>query len=255
LTGEFDSATTEAVHSQVNTKRISKVDRSARGLSLVTITNTPSNGHGRYSVNFGPHQEIFATSDPKILSERLNRFMVSSGDNQLYVDFDSFSPDKARALTDNLKRQQRVLNPNLEINGIRRSEIDPDLEELCLQPIKKVEVSAPRIEVKNGVFQAVIDLVIDTGKSIKRISVVIAAATRELATELAELVHSKLLSIASISPDGARLSVAQIVSAAEKDFRTRHPEIKDADYVTRIVGQFGTIDISAVFPKSSARNS
>lgn len=256
ITGEFDSATTTALHTQVNMKRLSGVNGSGQGLSLITITNTPSNAQGRYTVNFGPGQNPFATNNPTELSQRLNSFIASSGNKRLYVDFDSFSNDKARALAGNLERQQKALDPSVDLHGITRSEADPELQGLWFEPLSKIDAGQIRVEEvtsgpKKGFFRGVIDLVLHFGKSVKRVSIAIVSATREYAVELAELLRSAILSTGSDNlPRMQMTSVAQIVSAVEKNFRARHPNISDDAYSKELQSQFGTVDISFMLLKA-----
>ncbi len=250
VTRQFDASTTAALHNQVNTKRLAEFNSQKQGFAVVTITNTPGNASGRYAVNFGPGQAAFATSSPVELAQKLNSVASSSASKSLYIDFDSFTDDRAKALTSNLKRQQQAIDPTVELHGVTRSEVDPELQGILFDGASRVEASAIRVEritegPQKGFFRAIVDLVIHFGSSVRRISVNIISSTQSFATELAQLIGLKAQESIPLSASGSsRLSVAQIVASAEKDFRLRHPGLSDDAYSKQVQSQFGTLEIS-----------
>jgi hypothetical protein len=218
--------------------------------TVVTITNTPGITNGRYTVTFGPNLPVFTTSSPVELAQKLNTVASSSGNKSLYIDFDSFTDDRARALTGNLRRQQQTIDPSVEIRGVTRSEVDPDLQGLLFENASRVEASDIRLEQitegpQKGFFRAVIDLIVHIGASVHHISISIISSTQSYAVEFAQLIGSRAQKSGSANTlDVSNLSVAQIVASAERDFRSRHPGLSDNDYAKYVSSQFGTLDIS-----------
>jgi hypothetical protein len=243
LSGQFDASTTEALHRRYNTKRLSDIGAQSPDLTMVTITSTPGSSRGRYTVEYGQSGSRFATDSPMDLGQKLNNIMSSSGTKSLYIDFDSFTDDRASALTSNLRRQQKAVDPTIELHGMTRSEADPELQGLLLDRPSRIEATAVRVEEitdgpQKGLFRSAIDLIIHIGNSVRRVSVSIVSATRAYAVELAQLIGIKVQSQALVATSGAgKLSAAQIVAAAERGLS------QDA-YSKQVQSQFGTVDIS-----------
>lgn len=250
VTAEFDAQTTEALHRQVNQKRDAAINRQQKGFSLVTITNTPNQPNGRYTVVSGSESESFSTSNPMELSTRLNNMLRNSGGKTLYLDLDSFTDDKARALTGTLRRQQQQFDDSVLIDGVPRSEDDPDIQAVLFANDTKIISTDVKVEEvtqgpKRGLFRATIDFLVSVGNGLRRVSVSFYSKTLAYSQELASLLMSHAGSQGSPAMSGS--SIAQLVSLTEHDFRSRHPEITDEAYQKEIRTQLGTVEISELF--------
>jgi Putative peptidoglycan binding domain len=232
-TAEFDAPTTERLHKAVNDKRLTELNGANRQISVATVTYTPENTSGKYTLSFGPSQVPFATDNPAILAHHLNAYLVDSARKSIYVDLDSFPLDKGKALASNLRRQQRLMDDSIDVHGVSRSEEDPQLQTLLFEGVTKVETRDVRVEQRGGFFRATIDLLVYIGNTVHRLSIAIVSSTREYAVELAQLIgmRARTQHAFPVAPGVyTGMSVAEIVSAAERDFRSRHPEITDEAY-------------------------